>query len=82
MGKIVVLAVARAGKTYKICKTLNPEKNNLILAYTHENVKNLVGGLKQSLGYIPSNTHILTFDSFIYRYMINPYLPSIFVNVK
>ena len=84
MGKRIVLAVAGAGKTYKICETLNPEKNNLILAYTHENVKNLVNGLKHFLGYIPSNTHIMTFDSFIYRYMINPYLPSIcdFFNVE
>lgn len=42
MDKKVILAVAGAGKTYHICDSLNPKKKNLILAFTHENVHNIL----------------------------------------
>lgn len=41
MVKQVVLAVAGAGKTYRICHAIDPEKRNFILAFTHENVANI-----------------------------------------
>ena len=41
MAKQVMLAVAGAGKTYTICNNLNPDKKNLILAFTHENIYNI-----------------------------------------
>ena len=45
MGKRVILAVAGAGKTYHICHNINPDKKNLILAFTHENIYNIITAL-------------------------------------
>lgn len=42
MAKRVILAVAGAGKTYHICHEIDPTKRNLILAFTHENIHNLL----------------------------------------
>lgn len=77
MAKQVILAVAGAGKTYHICHNIDASKKNLILAYTHENIKNIRKELISAFGCIPKLTTVLTFDSFIYRYMILPYEPSI-----
>lgn len=77
MDKRVILAVAGAGKTYYLCHDLNPHKKNLILAYTHSNIKNIKKELMDQFGSIPELTSVLTFDSFLYRFMICPYEPSI-----
>lgn len=77
MGKRIILAVAGAGKTYELCRAIDPKKRNLIIAYTHENVKNIINNLYKIYNYIPINTMILTFDAFVYRYMINPYMNTI-----
>ena len=39
MAKRVILAVAGAGKTYRICHEMQPEQKNLIVAFTHANIK-------------------------------------------
>lgn len=36
MAKRVILAVAGAGKTYRICHEMQPEQKNLIVAFTHK----------------------------------------------
>lgn len=77
MGKEIILAVAGSGKTYHICHNLNPSKKNLILAYTHSNIKNIKKELIDAWGNIPELTTILTFDSFVNRYMLCPYEPTI-----
>ena len=77
LGKRVVLAVAGAGKTYYICRSVDPVKKNLILAYTHENVKNIQRELIDAYGSVPSLTSVMTFDSFVYRFLICPYIPTI-----
>lgn len=77
MDKRVTLAVAGAGKTYHICHTIRPEQRNLILAYTHENIFNIRNELIDAHGSIPELTTIMTFDSFVYRYFICPYEPTI-----
>ena len=41
MAKQVILAVAGSGKTYHICHSINLQEKNLILAYTHENLRNI-----------------------------------------
>ena len=41
MDKKLVLAVAGSGKTYYLCQTLVENEKNLILAFTHENIKNI-----------------------------------------
>jgi len=77
MGKKVMLAVAGAGKTYHICHAIDKEKRNLILAYTHENIDNIVKELIDAHGSIPKRTTVMTFDSFLYRCLICPYEPTI-----
>lgn len=77
MAKRVILAVAGAGKTYHICHTLDPQKSNLILAYTNENIHNIQKELCNAYGNVPKATTVMTFDSFVYNNMILPYEPSI-----
>ena len=77
MVKRVILAVAGAGKTYHICHNIDKDKKNLILAYTHENIKNIRKELINAFGGIPELTTVITFDAFVYRYLILPYEPSI-----
>ncbi|NMA83173.1 MAG: UvrD-helicase domain-containing protein [Epulopiscium sp.] len=77
MAKQIILAVAGSGKTYYICNSINTDKKNLILAYTNENISNIKRELIDAHGCIPNLTNIMTFDSFIYRYLICPYEPTI-----
>lgn len=72
-----MLAVAGAGKTYYICHAIDPQKRNLILAYTHENIHNIKNELADAFGKVPELTSIMTFDSFVYRYFVCPYEPTI-----
>ena len=74
MDKKIILAVAGAGKTYKIGHEIDEKKRNIILAYTNQNIKNIKKEVSDMYnGSIPRNTQILTFDSFLYRYFIRPY---------
>lgn len=73
MGKIVILAVAGAGKTYTICHTIDPKKRNLIIAYTHQNIRNIRNELINAFGQIPERTIIMTFHSFVNQYFLCPY---------
>lgn len=77
MAKRVILAVAGAGKTHHICHEVQANKKNLLLAYTHENIHNIKHELISAHGHLPELTNVMTFDSFIYRYLILPYEPSI-----
>lgn len=77
MGKKIILAVAGAGKTYTICKNLDPLKKNLILAFTHENIHNINKELINIYGEIPKLTNVMTYHSFLFRYIICPFKPSI-----
>lgn len=77
MAKRVILAVAGAGKTYRICHEINPNKRNLILAFTNENIHNIQKELFAAHGCVPELTTVSTFDSFVYHNMILPYEPSI-----
>lgn len=73
MDKRVILAVAGSGKTYYICHELNPQKRNLIIAYTNQNIKNIYSELVNRFGFIPKDTVIMTFHSFLYKFMIRPF---------
>lgn len=77
MAKKVILAVAGAGKTYHLCHEIDPNKRNLILAYTHENIHNIQNELCKAHGCVPELTTVSTFDSFVYHQLILPYEPSI-----
>lgn len=73
MDKKLVMAVAGSGKTYFICNSIDSEKRNLILAFTHENIKNIRQELLGRFGAIPENTTVSTFHSFLFRNCIQPY---------
>lgn len=74
----VILAVAGAGKTHYICnELLDGSSKNLVIAYTHENIKNLNRELTKRFGKVPNNTVIMTFHSFVYRLLVRPYIASI-----
>lgn len=74
----VILAVAGAGKTYKICQMIDMDKKNLILAFTHENIKNIENGLIKRFKRIPNKTFVMTFHSFVYQFLLRPYEFSFF----
>lgn len=73
MDKRIVLAVAGSGKTYYLCNKINPKKRNLVIAFTNENINNIVKEVVKKFGEIPNNTKIMTFHSFVYHYCIRPY---------
>ena len=77
MVKQVMLAVAGAGKTYNICNSLNQERKNLILAFTHENIHNINKELIKKFGKVPELTNVMTYDAFLYRYILCPFEPTI-----
>lgn len=76
MDKRVILAVAGAGKTYTICNDLDSKKNNLILAFTRQNVDNIKAELEKKYIIIPNSVKIMTFHSFVYQMVVLPYFPS------
>lgn len=82
MAKRVMLAVAGSGKTYYICHMVQSERKHLILAYTHENIRNIKRELIDAHGALPALTNIMTYDSFVYRYLICPYEPTILQHFK
>ena len=73
MDKKIIFAVAGAGKTFTICKTLDISKRNLILTYTNENVSNIIKELNKQGKYDALKVKVMTFDSFKYRYILKPY---------
>lgn len=73
MDKKAVLAVAGSGKTYYLCNIIDETKRNIIIAYTNENIKNIRNEIYKKFKYIPENTQIMTFHSFIYQFMIRPF---------
>ena len=77
MAKRLILAVAGAGKTRTICRQLNPGTKNLLLAFTHENIKNFHRELEGAFGGCPELTDVMTFHSFVHRFVVRPYMPSI-----
>ena len=77
MAKQVILAVAGAGKTHYISRAIDPAQKNLILAFTHENIRNIHKELIEAHGTVPELTTVMTFDSFVYRFLVCPYEPTI-----
>lgn len=71
----IVLATAGSGKTYYIAQQLDPNKKNLVITFTNQNVKNLEKEIIKHHHKIPKNTKILTFSSFTYRWLLKPFEP-------
>lgn len=77
MANKLILASAGAGKTYYICNNINSEKRNLIIAYTHENIDNLLKEICHAHQCVPEITKVMTFHAFVYHHIILPYEPTI-----
>ena len=77
MDKKIILAVAGAGKTYTLCKNVDENKRNIILAFTNQNIKNIIKELDKNYHKTLENTYVYTFDSFKYNFFIRPYEPII-----
>lgn len=74
MDKRIILAKAGSGKTYYICNNLDFNNNNLILAFTNQNIRNIIRELEiANNGIIPSKTTIMTFHKFVYHTFVRPY---------
>lgn len=78
-GRVVKLAVAGSGKTFSLCQDVNDQEKTLILAFTHANIHNIIGELLKRRGgdRISEKTSVMTFDSFVYRYAVSPYVKTI-----
>ncbi len=73
MDKRAILAVAGAGKTYYLCRNIDPKKRNIILAFTNQNVSNIIRELIRGFGQVPEDTLVMTFHKFRYKFMIRPF---------
>lgn len=77
-----MLAVAGSGKTYRIANEVEEEKKNILISFTRQNVANIRREIIKRLDYVPKSTHILTFSSFVYRWLLKPMEPIIKVGKK
>lgn len=80
-GKIK-LAVAGAGKTTWIAKSIDPSKYNIVISYTNKNVENIIQKINQKFDSFPKNTLVMTYDSFLYRYIIRPFQKNLKISGK
>jgi len=72
--KRVIFAVAGAGKTKTIIDKLSLEEKSLIVTYTDNNYSNLKQRVIKKFGYIPENTKIYTYFTFLYSFCYKPFL--------
>lgn len=74
------LAVAGSGKTTWLGKHIDPDKNNLLITFTNQNVNNITESIQKHIGYIPENTFVMTFTRFVYYWLIRPFERSFEIN--
>lgn len=76
MDKTIILAAAGSGKTYYIAHDFKIEENVILISFTNSNVNNIrLEVMRRFNGSLPSNVQIMTFDSFVYNYLIKPIEP-------
>src|SRR5690625_3076658 len=75
----LVLAVAGAGKTYYIADNLKEQERNIVITFTNKNVENLEREIIEQYNRVPDNTLVMTFSSFVYRWLIKPIEPHLVV---
>lgn len=78
----IILASAGSGKTYYIANHLHEEERNIVITFTNQNVENLRKEIRKRFSYIPEKTEILTFTSFVYRWLIKPFEPILELGVN
>lgn len=82
MAAKIILAVAGSGKTYALSRLVSRDKKTLIIAFTHQNIRNILDELakswKERFGCpVPDTVQVMTFDAFVYRYFVSPYVQTI-----
>lgn len=75
--KTIISAVAGSGKTHEICKQIGSEERNLIISFTRSNISNIRNEMIHQHGQFYEMTEVLTFSSFVYRWLIRPFEPSL-----
>lgn len=76
MDKRIILATAGSGKTYYIANHFSTESSVLLISFTNGNLENIRKELRiRFSGRIPDNIKILTFDSFVYNFLLKPFEP-------
>ena len=76
----LILASAGSGKTYYIANHLIENERNIVISFTNQNVRNLKEEIRCRFGYIPEKTEVLTFTSFVYKWLIKPFEPILEVD--
>ena len=76
MDRKIVLATAGSGKTYYVANNFPLGSSVLLISFTNGNVENIRNEVRCRFnGKIPDNVVILTFDSFVYNYLLKPFEP-------
>lgn len=80
MDKRIILAAAGSGKTYHITNNFEDHQRIILISFTNGNVSNIKKELLTRFNNkIPKNVKVMTFDSFVYNYLLKPFEPiSIF----
>ncbi len=74
MDKRLILAVAGAGKTSHIIKSLSEDKQALIITYTVNNYHHIKSRVIKKFGHLPPNITIETYFTFLYSFCYKPFL--------
>ena len=72
MDKLMVQAVAGAGKTTFLLNQLNLENNVALITYTKNNQEQLKENIIKKFGYYPNNIHVFVLFEFIYKFCYRP----------
>lgn len=76
MDRKIILATAGSGKTYYIANDFLADSSVLLISFTNGNVENIRKEIRIRFdGIIPDNIMILTFDSFVYNFLLRPFEP-------
>lgn len=72
MDKLMVQAVAGAGKTTFLLEQLNLKDNVALITYTENNQEQLKENIIKKFGYYPSNIHVFGLFEFLYSFCYRP----------
>ena len=72
MDKLMVQAVAGAGKTTFLLEQLNLEDNVALITYTKNNQEELKENIIKKFGYYPNNIHVFGLFEFLYSFCYRP----------
>lgn len=78
----IMLAVAGSGKTYHLANNFDHNKKNIFVTYTNQNVENIKREILVKYKKFPANTQVLTFSSFIFRWLLKPVEPILNIGDK